>query len=188
MPWHEALCSLPDHLELWLMLGCIGVILVGAYALEIVARVHFDRAQRLGHAGFRYNADEDHFHCHQGARLSLHLFDDHRQLAVYRAPANRCAECPHKAECTPEQDARQVYRSLASWAETDVGRFHVYLGLVMFAAACVLASVALTQWGGQRGTGCLVVALLLSTHLLIIGSLSGWARLRSISDALDEAN
>jgi hypothetical protein len=78
----------------------------------------------------------------------------------------------------------QLYRSLGSWAETDFGRFHARVALVMFAAVCVLAAVALSRWGGQNGTGLFVLALLLSGCRLIMGTVKAW-RTRSITDEFD---
>jgi hypothetical protein len=78
----------------------------------------------------------------------------------------------------------QLYRSLGTWAETDFGRFHAGVALVMFAAVSVLAAVALSRWGGQSGTGLFVLALLLSGRRLIMGTVKAW-RTRSVTDEFD---
>jgi hypothetical protein len=66
-----------------------------------------------------------------------------------------------KASCTPHDEGRHVYRSLAVWAETDVGRFHRRLSLLMFAVAALLSSVALGRWWGQAGAGSLILTLVM---------------------------
>src|SRR5262245_10411985 len=120
----DALISLPADLEMALLVGYAIVVLAGARLTERLARAHFERARRYGEDGFHYDADADHYCCPQGERLALHLIDPQERVAVYRAPAPTCAACPQKASCTPHAEGRQIYRPLAAWTETDVGRFH----------------------------------------------------------------
>jgi hypothetical protein len=173
MPLSTAIFGLPTHLEAWLILGYVAAVLVGARVLEYLARSHLARAERLSHAGFEYDDLQDHFHCRNGARLSLKVLHHEHATAVYAAPASRCARCADRHHCTPHGGPRHLYRSLAEWAETDVGRFHRAVSLVMFAAACLLTLVALFRWGGQSGTGLLALALVLSTRMLIAGLRDG---------------
>src|SRR5262249_9200802 len=116
----------------------------------------------------------DHYHCPQGERLALHLIDQKERVAVYRAPASACAGCPAKARCTPHDEGRHIYRPLAAWAETDVGRFHQWLALLMAASAAALSLVALLQWAGRPGTGLLIVALLVAAHVAVRDALAVW--------------
>ena len=126
------LMSLPGDLEAWLILGYVAPVLVGARLCEALARLHFRRARRYAEQGFEYDADEDHYRCPQGERLALHMVEQDSRVAVYRAPASSCQNCPLKAFCTPHDRGRHIYRPLAAWAETDVGRFHRRLSLLMF--------------------------------------------------------
>jgi hypothetical protein len=183
MSLYDAIFSLPGHIELWLMLAYVAAVILGARLLESLAQAHFARAQRLSLAGFHYDEEQDHFHCENGARLSLKVLDHNRRTAVYAAPAPRCARCPDRHKCTPHEEARHVYRSLAEWSETDVGRFHRAVSLVMFAAASLLMLVALCKWGGQGGTGLIILALLLSTILLITGLRATRVQRGSLLDA-----
>ncbi|MCC6678276.1 MAG: hypothetical protein IT436_14140 [Phycisphaerales bacterium] len=169
MPWLDVIFSLPTRAEPWLLLGYVAAVVVGARLLEALARRHGERASNLEHAGFRYEERTDHFHCDGGARLSLHVLDHGRRMATYRAPVSDCARCPHKSACTPDHDARELYRSLASWAESDLGLFHAYVSVVMFGAAGVLAIVALGMWGGQPGTGLFMFVAILSMTMLVTG-------------------
>ena len=155
------LLSLPADLEAWLILGYVIAVLAGARVFEALARVHFGRARRYAEQGFEYDADGDHYRCPQGERLALHLVEPEGRLAVYRAPASSCNGCPRKASCTPHDEGRHIYRPLAAWAETDVGRFHRRLSLLMFGVATVLSVVGLVRWWAQPGTGLLSMALVI---------------------------
>jgi hypothetical protein len=163
----DALLSLPADLEVALLLGYAIVVLAGARLMEWLARVHFERARRYTEDGFHYDADADHYHCPQGERLGLHLVDRQERVAVYRAPASTCASCPEKGRCTPHDEGRHIYRPLAAWAETDVGRFHQWLSLLTAASAAALSVVALLEWAGRPGTGLLIVALLAAARMAV---------------------
>jgi hypothetical protein len=179
----DALLSPPADLEVFLLLGYAVVVLVGARVMERLARVHFERARRYGEGGFHYDADADHYHCPQGERLALHLIDPQERVAVYRAPASACAGCPKKARCTPHDEGRHIYRPLAAWTETDVGRFHQWLSLLMAASAAALSLVALLECAGRPGTGLLIVALLIAARVTVRDARSVW---RSAAAAADD--
>jgi hypothetical protein len=170
----DALLSLPADLEASLLLGYAIVVLAGARLIERLARAHFERARRYGEGGFHYDADADHYHCPQGERLALHVIDPQERVAVYRAPASTCAGCPEKARCTPHDEGRHIYRPLAAWTETDVGRFHQWLSLLMAASVAALSLVALLEWAGQSGTGLLLVALLTAARVTVRDARSVW--------------
>ncbi len=152
----------PAELESWLIVVYVAVVLATARLFEILARGHFERARRHAEQGFEYVADEDHYRCPEGERLSLHMRDEPKRLAIYRAPAWRCNDCALKASCTPHEHGRHVYRSLAAWAETDVGRFHRRLSLLMFAVGALLSMAGLGRWWGQAGVGSLLLTLVMS--------------------------
>jgi hypothetical protein len=158
----EPLTAPPADLEVWLLLGYAIVVLAGARLTEALARTHFRRARRSAEHGFRYDMDADHYHCPHGERLSLHVIDSAERVAVYRAPASSCADCPSKATCTPHEEGRHIYRPLAEWAETDVGRFHQWLSVVMAGSAAALSLVAIVRWAGRPGTGLLVLVFVVS--------------------------
>jgi hypothetical protein len=170
----DALLSLPADLEVSLLLGYAIVVLAGARLMERLARLHFERARRYGAGGFHYDAEADHYHCPQGERLALHLIDPQERVAVYRASASACAGCPEKARCTPHDAGRHIYRPLAAWTETDVGRFHQWLSLLMAASAAALSLVALLEWAGRPGTGLLIVALVAAAHAAVRDARSVW--------------
>ena len=158
----EMLTSPPADLEVWLLLGYAVVVLAGARLTEALAQTHFRRARRSAEHGFRYDVDADHYHCPHGERLSLHVIDPDERVAVYRAPASTCAACPSKAACTPHDEGRHIYRPLAEWAETDVGRFHQWLSVFMAGSAMAMSLVAMVRWAGRPGTGLLILVFLVS--------------------------
>ncbi|MHB1423746.1 MAG: hypothetical protein ACYC3I_11240 [Gemmataceae bacterium] len=157
----------PAELESWLILVYVVIVLAAARLFEILARGHFERARQHVERGFEYHADEDHYRCPEGERLSLHMRDEPRRLAVYRAPASRCNDCALKANCTPHDEGRHVFRSLATWAETDVGRFHRRLALLMFAVGATISVAGLGRVWGQAGAGSLVITLVMSLASLV---------------------
>ena len=163
----DALLSLPADWEVSLLLGYAIVVLAGARLMEWLARVHFERARRYAEGGFHYDADADDYHCPQGERLPLHVIDEHERVAVYRAPAASCAACPSKAACTPHDEGRHVYRPLAEWAETDVGRFHRWVAVLMTGSVTAVGVAALARWAGRPGTGLLVVAFVVAATTLV---------------------
>ncbi|MGH7137336.1 MAG: hypothetical protein ACREHD_16455, partial [Pirellulales bacterium] len=69
--------------------------------------------------------------------------------------ASRCNGCLLKASCTPHDEGRHLYRPLATWAETDVGRFHRRVSMLMIGVAVIFSMFALGRWFGQPGTGLL---------------------------------
>jgi hypothetical protein len=170
----DALLSLPADLEVALLLGYAIVVLAGARLMERLARVHFERARRYAEDGFRYDADADHYHCPQGERLALHMIDPGERMAVYRAPASACTDCPEKARCTPHDGGRHIYRPLAAWTETDVGRFHQWLSLLTAASAAVMGLLALVEWAGRPGTGLLIVASVAAARVTVRDGRSAW--------------
>jgi hypothetical protein len=169
--------SLPADLEVWLILGYVVVVLGGARFSELLARLHFERARRYAESGFEYDADADHYQCPEGERLTLHLVEQESRLAVYRAPASSCNDCPRKASCTPHEEGRHLYRPLATWAETDIGRFHRRLSLLMIGIGLIFSLLALIRWLGQPGTGLLLVALTLSLVSMRRDLRAAWAGL-----------
>jgi hypothetical protein len=122
-----------------LLLAYLIVLWAGGWVLEFLARAHYLRAERYAHRGFSYDAELDRYECPQGELLTLDTFDDRNKLAIYKAPAAACNECVLKAFCTPHDEGRRVYRSLAAFHETDVGLFHRRLSLTIVTVALAFA-------------------------------------------------
>ena len=141
-------------LTLVLLLTYLLVLWAGGWVLEFLAKVHFHRTQRYAHTGFAYDVALDRYECPQGELLTLHTFDDRNKLAIYKAPASSCNECVLKTFCTPHDEGRQVYRTLAEFHETNVGRFHRWLSLIILAVAFAFRREACSPGGTSRASGC----------------------------------
>lgn len=159
--------SPPADIELRILLSYVAVVLGGARILEAVARAHFNRALHYGQHGFEYVEAHDVYRCPQGEYLSIHSVQQDGPFAVYRAPPASCRDCRLKARCAPSEEGRLIFRSLAAWAETNVGRFHRLISLIMFAAAVVVCVAGLWHWAGQAGSGWLAGALLAAVILMM---------------------
>jgi hypothetical protein len=153
-------------LGLALLLGYVVILWVGGWALEFLARVHFHRAQRYAHNGFAYDAELDRYECPQGELLTLHTFDARNKLAIYKAPASSCNACVLKAFCAPRDEGRHVYRSLAEFHETDVGRFHRWLSLIVLALALAFSAGGLLAYWNKPGEWLFLIATCVSIALL----------------------
>ncbi|WP_435018605.1 hypothetical protein TA3x_000587 [Tundrisphaera sp. TA3] len=153
-------------LPLVLLLGYLAALWAGGWALEVAARAHFRKAQGFAHEGFDYDSLHDRYECPQGELLTLQTFDDRDKLAIYKAPAPTCNACVLKAFCTPHDEGRRVYRSLAEFHETDVGLFHRRLSLLILAIASLFALGGMVAWWGRPGEPFLLVALIISVLLL----------------------
>src|SRR5262252_3014566 len=159
--------SRPADIELWIVLSYVAAVLASARIVEAVARAHFRRALRYGQHGFEYVEARDVYRCPQGEYLSLHSVQQDGRFTVYRAPPASCRECRLKARCTPADEGRLIFRSLAAWAETNVGLFHRRISVIMFAAAVVICVAGLRHWVGQAGSGWLGCSLVVAVVLMM---------------------
>jgi hypothetical protein len=71
-----------------------------------------------------------------------------------------------KVFCTPHDEGRSVYRSLAEFHETDVGRFHRWLSLIILVVALAFSVGGLIAWWNKPGEWLLVIASGFSLVLL----------------------
>ena len=145
-------------LEQVLLLAYLVLLWAGGWVLEFLARAHFHRAERYAHHGFSYDAELDRYECPQGELLTLDTLDDRNKLAIYKAPAASCNECVLKAFCTPHDEGRRVYRSLAAFHETDIGRFHRRLSLTIVAVPLAFAVGGVVAYRDTPGEWLQVVA------------------------------
>ena len=165
------------NLGLVLLLTYVFVLWVSGGALEFLAGAHFHRAQRYAHNHFAYDVELDRYEFPQGELLTLDKFDDRNKLAIYKAPASSCNECVLKAFCTPHDEGRRVYRSLAEFHETDVGRFHHLLSLLILAVALAFSAGDLLVWWHKPGEWLLWIASCISIILLWLDARApGWVR------------
>src|SRR5262245_13087060 len=156
----------PAEVDQWIVLLYVVSVLVGARIVEFVAKKHYERAQDLPVQGFEYVAEEDHYRCPEGEHLKLVKRDNETRLAIYQIKTS-CKSCHLKESCTPHSHARQITRSLVTWAEAEVGKFHRLISAIMFLAATLVCALCLLLWVGKPGTGLFLIAQVVSMSFLL---------------------
>jgi hypothetical protein len=106
------------------------LLLVGALAVERMARRTHGPAEAYSLAGFTYHPHLDAWECPTGQHLPVVEVDHAARRARYRAAASACNRCPLKSRCTDSDTGREVTRTLDPWLETEIGRFHRGMSLV----------------------------------------------------------
>lgn len=151
------------HAESLLAAGYALVLLLIGFGVERMAHRTHRRAHDYATRGFVYHAHLDVWQCPNGQHLQPITTDEARRLIHYRAPAAACNRCPLKSNCTDSETGREVTRSLDSWLETDVGRFHRGLSLVLSVLAGMIVTVALVRRHADAD-----VLVLLSTLVVVL--------------------
>jgi hypothetical protein len=131
--------------EALLAAGYALLLLAIAFGIERLARRTNGRAESFETRGFAYHPNLDAWECPAGAHLLRADVEYERRLARYRAPAATCNRCPLKPGCTDSDQGRELTRALDPWLESDIGRFHRVLSLVLMALAGLITSVALVR-------------------------------------------
>jgi hypothetical protein len=143
-------------------------LVVCAFGLEWLSAHTHRRSLRYRTAGFRYDAEHDHWRCPEGEHLWPHDFDYERRLVRYRAKAHVCNRCPRKQDCTDSDRGREIVRPLDPWPHSEAGRFHRGLSLMLVALAAFTLLVA-----GARHHRPSEVAVLLGV-LVVAGLAARW--------------
>ena len=172
--------GLSFDLGLLLLAGYVAALWAGGWVLEVMARAHFRRAQRYAHDGFTYDPELDRYECPQGELLTLDTYDDRNKLAIYKAPASSCNICPLQQFCAPHGVGRRVYHSLAEFHETDVGRFHRWLSLIILGIALAFSAGGLAAFWGRPGAW-------LAAATTAAGSVFLWLDVRDAPEAASQA-
>ncbi len=130
-------------------------LLAVALGLERLARHSHRRALRFNTAGFTYHPVRDLWECPAGQQLLPSETDRERGLVRYRAPARACNACPLKPGCTDSDEGREVVRSLTPWLQSETGRFHRGLSLVLVLLAGLIVGTTMVR--SQAGAELLVL-------------------------------
>jgi hypothetical protein len=118
-------------------------LLLAAVGLDRLARHTHHRSQRVRTAGFRFHPQLEAWECPEGEYLWPVLHDRKRRLVRYRAKAHVCNSCEAKPLCTDSDDGREVVRHLESWPQSEAGRFHRVISVVLVVLAAVIATTTL---------------------------------------------
>lgn len=165
------------HSEALLAAGYAVLLLVVARGIERMAHRSHRRAQAYITAGFVYHPHVDAWECPTGHSLRPIQIDDARRLAHYRASARVCNQCPLKTGCTDSDDGREVTRSLDPWLETELGRFHQGLSLVLAVLAGLIVTVGLIR--NHADADVLVLAPIVLVVVLVVRQRLGVLRRQS---------
>jgi hypothetical protein len=154
--------------EAVLAAGYAVFLLLAAGLLEWLSLHTHQRSLRYRTAGFRYDADQDHWRCPEGQHLWPHEFDHDRRLMRYRAKAHICNGCPRKDACTDSDEGREVVRALDPWPHSEAGRFHRALALLLVALALLVIAVGVVRNHAPADAAALLALLVVA---LVVG---GW--------------
>lgn len=124
------------------------------------------RSGRYRTAGFRYRRELDVWECPEGEFLRRIELDHSARLIRYRARAAVCNACPAKASCTDSNEGREIARSLDPWPNSEAGRFHRGVSIVMLALAALVGAAALARNHSSTELLLLLPALLVVLTLL----------------------
>jgi hypothetical protein len=127
--------------EVLLAAGYAAFLTGGAFVLEWLSAHTHRRALRYRTAGFTYDADRDHWRCPEGEHLWPHELDPELRIVRYRARAHVCNACPSKHRCTDSDTGREIIRSLDPWPQSEAGRFHRVIALVLVSLSVLVLAV-----------------------------------------------
>jgi hypothetical protein len=123
------------HLEVLLAAGYAAFLALVAAVLKFLAQHTHRRSEQYHLAGFRYDHALDVWECPTGQHLHRQAAHPSAPFARYRAPAHACNSCHLKCRCTDSHEGREVVRFSLPWVETEMGRFHLGIGLALLSLA-----------------------------------------------------
>lgn len=162
------------HLEPLLAGAYIVLLIIIAFALEILARHSDRRAERYHTGGFRFHPDRDTWECPQGMALIRAEVDHELRVIRYRAPAHTCNHCPVKSRCTNSDRGREIPVPMDPWVRSASVRFQTGFSLVLYILAGFIAVVELLRHG--HGAEAWVMGLLLAIVIGMSGKVTGRLR------------
>jgi len=137
--------------EAILACGYSGFLVVVSLLLEGAARRVHLRSSLYRMKGFTFHERKDAWICPKGEYLHRIGDDAKRKLVRYRAEASKCNQCILKPSCTSSEHGREVAHSTEDWLESETGRFHRVISLVLVVLAMFIVSVvwARHERGGE---------------------------------------
>jgi hypothetical protein len=158
----------------WLSAGYGVVLLLVAYAIDVMARRASRKVEATSAGGFVYHEDHDAWVCPEDQWLWPQSFDPDNRVMRYRGSPSVCNSCPVKATCTTSHDGREVRRPVDSWPASETARFHrgIACSVTVLAVAWPVAS-AFTRGAWSE------TAVLLGVGLAVaVAALPLWSHLR----------
>ena len=127
--------------EVWLGAGYAAFLVASAWLLDLLARHTHHRADRYRLGGFVFHSHLDTWECPEGQHLPRIDTDRVLRVARYRASPQACNHCPRKPDCTDSAEGREIVRPLGAWAESEAGRFHRGISLMLVGLALLIVAV-----------------------------------------------
>lgn len=151
-----------------------GFLVVVSLLLEAAAKRVHHRSSLYRLKGFTFHERKDAWICPKGEYLHRIGDDVRRKLVRYRAEASKCNRCALKPSCTSSHHGREVAHSTEDWLESETGRFHRVISLVLVVLALFIVAVVWIrhqdgeEFGLLGGTFTLLtgVAAILSARLM----------------------
>ena len=159
------------HSEVILAASYAFFLLIVALILEWAARNTHIRAKLYRRRGFRFHQHLDVWECPAGEHLQRRETDHVRRLVRYRARAEKCNSCAMKVHCTDSDEGREVVHSTEDWMDTEVGRFHRGISLLLLGLGALMVIVF---W--VRHHRILESAILAATLAVMIAAAFAFAR------------
>ena len=116
-----------------------------ALGIDLLARHSHQRTGRYRTAGFEYHEGLDAWLCPEGQHLHRVGTDHVAGVARYRGKAHICNACPSKGECTDSDRGREISRAIDPWPNSEAGRFHRGIAVVLLCLAALIVGLALVR-------------------------------------------
>jgi hypothetical protein len=149
-------------------LGAYSLLLVAiALGLDRLSRHSHERSGRFRTAGFSYRPHLDAWECPEGEHLHRAELDQVRRLVRYRARAATCNACPAKGACTDSDDGREIVRPIDPWPQSEAGRFHRAISVVLLVLATAAAAGGVVTGRTEVESALIGLCLVLSASVLV---------------------
>ncbi len=134
------------HVEVVLAVAYVFFLFVAGKGLEWFGRHAHRRSGQFRTAGFTYHRHLDAWQCPTGHHLHRQMDHPEKKRVRYRAPAHICNGCPYKANCTDSDDGRELEFTTVSWIDSESGRFHRGLSLILLVLAGFILTVEMVRF------------------------------------------
>jgi len=134
----------PVETEMVIAAGYALFLAATAFILERVARHTHKRSHGFRTNGFTYHPPRDEWECPGGHSLERRHGQE-SNVAIYRAKAHLCNACLRKDKCTDSNEGRELAYRRSPWVETQAGRFHRGISLLLFMVAAFILVIEIIR-------------------------------------------
>lgn len=147
------------HLGVALATGYAVFLVSAALLLQASAKFAHRRSERFRVAGFRYDHAHDHWECPSGKLLVRIPTEPRKRTALYSASPHHCNCCHRKPDCTDSDTGRTIERSLDSWLDSEIRRFHLGIAMALLILAALILIFEMAAYSASRDRSVLALAL-----------------------------